>query len=97
MFPDSEIGSKFACEYTKTTAIAKTALVPHFQEKALRNMCKSFSILMEESNNKTDKSCIILFKVLDSKLEDVRTRFLDMPIVNIDTAENLFSLLSKPL
>ena len=29
MFPDSEIGKRFACGRTKTTVIVKTALAPH--------------------------------------------------------------------
>ena len=50
---------------------------------------------MDESNDKTDKSCIILIKVLDSTVGDVCTRFLDMPVVNIGTATNLFSALKS--
>ena len=33
MFPDSEIAKKFACGRTKTTAIVKDALAPHFHKK----------------------------------------------------------------
>lgn len=97
MFPDSEIANKFACGRTKTTAIVKTALAPYFQQKVLHNMCNPFSIMMDESNDKTNKSCIILVKVLDTNLGDVRTRFLDMPVVNIGTAENLFIALKTSL
>ena len=39
---------------------------------------------------KTNKSCIILVRVPDSQVGDVRTRFLDKPIVNVGTAANLF-------
>ena len=53
-------------------------------------MSNPFSVLMDESNYKQDKSCIILVRVLDAKLGNVKTRFLDMPVVNIGTAENLF-------
>ena len=42
-----------------------------------------FSILLDESNDKVDKSCIILIKLLDPELGNVCTRFLDMPVVNI--------------
>ena len=38
---------------------------------------------MDESNDKVNKSCIILVKVLDSEVGDVRTQFVDMPIINI--------------
>ena len=80
MFSDSEIGKRFACGRTKTTAIVKTALAPHFQDIAVQNMkCNPFSIMMDESNDKTDKSCIILIRVLDTEKGDICTRFLDMP------------------
>ncbi len=46
---------------------------------------------------KTDKSCIILVRLLDTGEGDVRTRFLDMPIVNIGTAQNLFKALKESL
>lgn len=52
---------------------------------------------MDESNDKTDKSCIILVRVLDFELGDIRTRFLDMPIVNVGTARNLFDALKQSL
>ena len=60
-------------------------------------MSNPFSVLMDESNNKQDKSCIVLVKVLDAELSNVKTRFLDMPVVNIGTAENLFSALKESL
>ena len=91
MFPDSEV-ARFACGRTKTTAI-KEALAPHFLQKTKQNMASHFSIMMNESNDKTDKSCIILVRVFDSELGDTCTRFLDMPIVNIGTAQNLFDAL----
>lgn len=97
MFPDSEIAKKFSCARTKTTAIVKKALAPHFTNKVIDNLSNPFSLLMDESNDKTDKSCIILVRVLDEKLGVVRTRFLDMPIVNIGTAVNLFEALKNSL
>lgn len=58
MFPDSEVAKKFACGRTKTTAIIKGALAPHFSKKTLENLQKNgpFSVLMDESNDKTNKS-----------------------------------------
>ena len=53
--------------------------------------------MMDESNDKTDKSCIILVRCLDPSEEMVRTFFLDMPIVNIGTAPNLFAALKSSL
>lgn len=97
MFPDSEVAKKFSCGHTKTAAIIKEALAPHYLEKALIDMSKFFSVMMDESNDKTDKSCIILVRLLDTDEGDVRTRFLDMPIVNIGTAQNLFRALKESL
>ena len=95
MFPDSEIARKFACGRTKTTAIVKEALSPYYYAKAIHNMSNPFSVLMDELNDKQDKSCIILVRVLDAKLGNVKTRLLDMPVVNIGTAENLFRALKE--
>ena len=97
MFPDSEYAKKFACGHTKTAAIIKHALAPHYLDKTLHDMSTFFSILMDESNDKTDKSCIILLRVLDLNVGDTRTRFLDMPVVNIGTAQNLYAALKESL
>ena len=42
---------------------------------------------------KQDKSFIILVRFLDAELGNVKTRFLDMPVVNIWMAD-LFSALN---
>ena len=47
MFPDSEVAQKFSCGQTKTTAIIKEALAPHYLEEALSLTSKFFSVLME--------------------------------------------------
>ena len=80
MFPDSEIAKKFACGRTKTTAISSCSTL---MQHVVQNMSNPYSIMMDESNDKTDKSCIILVRVLDPEVGDVRTRFLDMPVVNV--------------
>ena len=49
---------------------------------------------MDESNDKTDKSYIILVRVLDP---EARSWFLDMPVVNTGTAEDLFWALKSSL
>ena len=97
MFPDSAIAKKFACGHTKTAAIIKEALAPHYISKALHDLSNFFSVMMDESNDKTDKSCIILVRAFDSSIGDVRTRFIDMPVVNIGTARNLFDALKESL
>jgi hypothetical protein len=98
MFPDSDIAKQFACGRTKTTAVVKEALSPHYLEKVISNIkVGPFSIMMDESNDKTNKSCIILVRIFDCAIGDVRTRFLDMPAVNIGTASNLFSAVKASL
>ena len=54
-----------------------------------------FSLLIDESNDKTDKSCIVLTRFLDPQVCEVCTRFLDMPVVNIGMATNLFQALKE--
>ncbi len=97
IFKDSEIAKKFSCARTKCAAIVTDALAPYFTSKLIKNLSNPFSIMIDESNDKTDKSCIILVRVFDSEVGDIRTRFLDMPIVNIGTANNLFSALKESL
>ena len=97
MFPDSELAKQFSCGRTKTTAIVKEGLAPHFLNKVTRELTNPFSILMDESNDKTDKSCIILVRMFDSSVGESHTRFLDMPIVNVGTAVNLFTALKSSL
>ena len=50
-------------------------------------MSKVCSVMMDESDDKNNKSCINLVRVLDLRVGDVCTRFLDMPVVNIGTAK----------
>ena len=98
MFPDSLTAKKFACGRTKTTALIKQALAPHYLGKVISNISNNpFSLMMDESNDKTDKSCITLVRVLDSEKGETCTRFLDMPIVNIGSATNLFRALKTSL
>ncbi len=52
MFSDSEIAKKFACGHTK-----KPLPLP------LHDMSSFYSVMMDESNDKIDKSCIILVRV----------------------------------
>ena len=60
-------------------------------------MSNPYSMMMDKSNDKTDKSCIILVRAFDSELGNVHTTFLDMPVVNIGTARNLFEALKTSL
>ena len=97
IFPNSKIAKSFACGRTKTTAIVKGALAPTFLQATVESMSYPFSVMMDESNDKTNKSCIILVRAFDSQTSKVHTRFLDMPVVNIGTAQNLFEALESSL
>ena len=99
LFPDSKIASKFACKCTKCTQIIKRAIAPSLEDKVVQ-MCKKqpFSILCNESNDRGAEKCFaILVRVFDEISKKARTFFLDMPIVNIGTGENLFNVLDKCL
>ena len=97
MFSDSEIAKSFSSGHTKTAAVITDGLAPHFHAKTVSNLYTPFSILIDESNDKVDKSCIILVKLLEPELGNVCTRFLDMPVVNIGTAVNIFRALKESL
>ena len=58
------------------TAIVKEDLSPYYHEKIIDNIFHPFSILMDESNDRVDKSCVILVKVLDYEVSDVKITFL---------------------
>ena len=64
------------CGHTKTGAIIKEALSPHFQSNLVTNLSNPFSIMIDESNDKVNKSCIILVRLLDPEIGNVCTRFL---------------------
>ena len=53
--------------------------------------------MIDESNDSTNKSCITLIRVLDPNVGDICTWFIDMPIVNIGTAKNLFDAVKESL
>ena len=44
-----------------------------------------------------DKSCIILVRYLDPEIGNISTKFLDMPVVNVGSAQNIFSALRESL
>ena len=99
MFTDSEIANGFACGRTKTTQIVKRAVAPDLLDDVVQK-CRSqpFTIMCDKSNNYgNDKCFVILVRVFDDNLGSTQTRFLDMPIVNIGTAANLFLALDQSL
>ena len=58
--------------------------------------CKTqpFTILCDESNDRDyDKLFAILVRVFEEKSRSVKTRFLDMPVVNVGTGAKLYAAL----
>ena len=98
MFPDSSIAQAFSSARTKTTCIVKGALHPHFAEPVI-SQCKKcpFSILCDEGNDVDDKNFAILVRLWDDEQGRPVTRFLDMPVCNIGTAEKLFELIDASM
>lgn len=73
----------------------------HFLQKVTESLMeRPYSLMIDESNDKTDKSSIILMRFLFffyTELGNVCTRFLDMPIVDIGSAQNLFLAVKSSL
>ena len=62
--------------------------------------CKTqpFTILCDESNARDyDKLFAILVRVFEEELRSVKTRFLNMPVVNVGTGANLYAAFDKCL
>ena len=97
MFTDSEIANGFACGRTKTTQIVKRAVAPDLLDDVVQKcMSHLFTTMCDKSNVYGNAKCfIILVRVFDNNLGSTQTRFLDMPIVNIGTAANLFLALDQ--
>jgi len=98
MFPNSKVAQVFSSARTKTTCIVKGALHLHFAEPVVA-LCKEspFSIMCDEGNDVEDKNFAILLLLWDDDLGKPSTRFLDMPVCNIGTAENLFGFIDTAL
>lgn len=62
MFPDSEIAKKFHCKRTKVTKVVTGALAP-MADKHVTELFRNnkFSVIMDESNDKSDKKMYICF------------------------------------
>ena len=98
MFPDSQIANAFRSAHTKTTCIVTGALHPYFA-KPVFTLCQEnpFSILCDEGTDHDDKNFAVLVRLWDNQLGKPVSRFLDMPVCNIGTAEKLFEAINKAL
>ena len=50
---------------------ARLCLAHHYHAKTLHDMSRCFLVMMDESKDKIDKSCIILLRIFDSIVGDV--------------------------
>ena len=70
---------------TKTTQILKGALAPAFEQHLLE-LCQAspFALMCDGGGDRgvDDKDFVILLRVYDPAVREVRTRFLDMPACN---------------
>ena len=98
MFPDSQIAKAFRSAHTKPTCIVTGALHPYFSQP-VDKLCQEnpFSILCDEGSDADDKNFAILARLWDEKLGKPVTRFLDMPICNVGTADKLFEAVNTAL
>ena len=97
MFPDSEIAKKFSRKRSKTRHILYTVLAPALDDR-VTSLCKSekFSLMIDESNDHSDnKAVTILVHVLDRTVQQITTRFLDLPMCNIGMRASPFSCLNE--
>ena len=82
---------------TKTTQILKRALAPDFDSRVI-NLCRSspFALMCDGGGDRgvDNKDFVILVRMYDPAVREVRTRFMDMPVCNHATAVNLFDTIS---
>ena len=88
MFPDSKIAKKFSCGQTKTTMIVKNAIAPALEEELVKQ-CKTGPFSFGSNDTNQQKTLAIVVKYFDEVRERAVTRFLDMPICNIGTAQSI--------
>ena len=94
----SLIAKSFRSAHTKTACIVTGALNPYFAKPVLTSCQENpFSILCDEGSNKDDKNFAILIRLWDDLLGKPVTRFLDMPVCNIGTANILFEAIERAL
>ena len=100
MFPDSKIAKCYSSGRTKTTMIVKGALFPE-KDAAITSQCQTgvFALLCDggSDHGAENKDFVILVRVFDEAQNVVKTRFLDMPICNHATGQNLFDCIKNAL
>lgn len=95
MFPDSKIAEGFSCSRTKTSAMVREVYGPHY-DATLVDMLKTtiFSLMVDETTDRnTDKQLVILARLFIDG--DICTKFVDMPVCNLSTADDIFTAIDK--
>jgi hypothetical protein len=93
MFPDSSIAKNFSCGSDKTAYIAQFGLAPYFKQQ-LRTQIKDgskFTILFDESLNKTQKLKQLDVHVRFWKNGSVSSRYYDSAFIGHSRAVDLFT------
>ena len=91
IFPDSDVGKRFACGRTK---IKKSNCEDGAHSSIMK--CNPFSIMMDGSNDKPTNHASFWPKFLTLSWK-MSAHFLDMPLMNIGTAEFFFNSLKSSL
>ncbi len=80
----------------KTTMIVKKALAPRL-DAGIDRLCRrgKFSLMTDESNDQGgEKVLVILARLFDPAIGKTATRFVDIPVCNVGTAENIFDAIN---
>ena len=93
MFPDSEIARQYACGRTKATHIAYS--VASHSVDGLKKA--PYSLATDGGSDEEDKFFPVLITHVDEETGLITTSFLDMPVVNEATGENIASALKASL
>ena len=99
MFPDSEIARQYACGRTKATHITCTIAgqsVDRIKQNVGRNDLM-FTLATDGSSDDEDKFFPFLITHEDQITGLITTSFLDMPVVNSATGENIATALKDSL
>jgi len=99
MFPDSEIARQYACGRTKATHITCTIAgqsVDRIKQNVGRNDLM-FTLATDGSSDDEDKFFPVLITHEDQITGLITTSFLDMPVVNSATGENIATALKDSL
>jgi hypothetical protein len=97
MFPDSEIAKQYSCARTKSThityAIAADSIETIKGDVVAGRLM--YSLATDGSSDEEDKFSTIIITHEDVHTGLMTTSFIDMPVVNMATGENITSAIKK--